>query len=143
MPETKDLRFTVGADQPPCLAQWQPIVPPDGATLPIIEPTLFEVPLVSDDLDPYPPVPGEPLFGTTTFAWSILPPGATARQPLVGATGNSVDFDPAAFTPGQIVELRVEIFDPSHGTVACADGDPVCLASPGCSQRQTWRVEIR
>ena len=59
--------------------------------LPITEPTLFQVPLVADDLDPYPPAPGDPVLGTTTFAWSILPPGAPARQPLVGATGNSVD----------------------------------------------------
>jgi hypothetical protein len=139
----KHFLFTVVPDQPPCLAQWAPIAPPDGATLPVTAPTLFEVPLVDDDLDPYPQVPDQPLLGTTTFAWSILPPGAPARQPLIGATGNSVDFDPGAFTPGQIVELRVEIFDRNHGAIACADGDPVCFASAACNQRQTWRVEIR
>jgi hypothetical protein len=140
----KDLRFTVEPDHPPCLAEWHPTAPPDGAALPISGPTLFEVPLVADDLDPYPPVPGEPLLGTTAFEWSILTPGASARRPLSCATGNHVDFDPSAFTPGDIVELRVEIFDRHHNPVACADGDPVCAASgqPGCTQRQTWRVKI-
>ncbi len=141
----KHLQFTVGPDQPPCLAQWQPITPPDGATLPITAPTVFQVPLVDDDLDPYPAVPGEPLFGTTAFEWSILLPGAPARQQLVGATGNSVDFDPGAFTPGNVVELRVEVFDRKHTAIACPDGAPVCpaIGSTACNQRQTWRVEIR
>jgi hypothetical protein len=144
-PNAKDLRFTVASDQPPCLAQWQPIAPPAGASLPISEPTLFEVPLVADDLDPYPAVPGEPLLGTTVFEWSILAPGGGARQRLFGPSGNTIDFDPAAFTPGQIVELRVEIFDRLHTAVACPDAEPVCAASalPACNQRQTWRVEIR
>jgi len=137
--------ITVAADQPPCLAEWQPIVPPAGETLPVTEPTLFQVPLVDDDLDVYPPVPGDPVLGTTTFAWSILPPGAPGRQLLAGATGNSIDFDPSAFTPGDIVELRVEIFDRVHLTLPCADDLATCSvgAQPGCIQRQTWRVEVR
>jgi hypothetical protein len=137
------LQLAVVPDHPPCLAQWQPIAPPDGATLPITEPTRFAVPLVDDDLDPYPPVPGQPLFGTTAFEWSILPPGAPVRRRLDGATGNSIDFDPSAFVLGDIVELRVEVFDRNHVAVACADADPGCSASPGCPRRQTWRVEIR
>jgi hypothetical protein len=141
----KHLLFTIGPDLPPCLAQWAPISPPGGATLPVSAPTVFQVPLVDDDLDPYPPVSSDPLFGTTAFEWSIRAPGATARQRLVGATGNSVDFDPQAFTPGDVVELRVEVFDRNHSAVACADDEPVCptSAKPGCNQRQTWRVEIR
>jgi hypothetical protein len=141
----KHLVLPVVADRSPCLAQWQPIAPPDGMTLPISAPTLFQIPLVDDDLDPYPAVSGEPLLGTTTFAWSILPPGASARQPLVGATGNTVALDPGAFTPGDLVELRVEISDRNHLPVTCADGDAICSVSApaGCLQRQTWRVEIR
>lgn len=137
--------ITVAADQPPCLAQWQPIVPLSPALLPVSDPTVFQVPLVDDDFDVYPPVAGDPVLGTTTFAWSILPPGASTRQPLTGATGNSLDFDPSAFTPGDIVELRVEIFDRTYTTLPCADGDAVCSvgAQPGCIQRQTWRVEVR
>ncbi|HEX2690076.1 MAG TPA: hypothetical protein VHN14_25855 [Kofleriaceae bacterium] len=147
------LVFTVGPDQPPCLVSVQPAVPPADAQLPIVAPTVFQVPLVSDDLDAYPPLFGQPQFGTTTFAWStlIVPPGvppgvppvAPVRQPLVGATGNSIDFDPAAFTPGDIVELRVEIFDRNH--IMCVDDRPTCsvIAQPSCLQRQTWRVEVR
>jgi len=139
------IAITVAADQPPCLVEWQPIVPPAGETLPVTEPTLFQVPVVADDLDVYPPVPGDPVLGTTTFAWSIKPPGAPVHQVLVGATGNSVDFDPSAFTPGDIVELRVEIFDRVHLTLPCADDLATCSvgAQPSCMQRQTWRVEVR
>jgi hypothetical protein len=141
----KPLPFTVGPDQPPCLAQSQPVVPPDGASLPVAEPTLFQVPLVTDDLDPYPPLSGDAHFGTTTFEWSILAPGSPGRQILVGATGNTVDFDPDAFTPGEIVELRVEIFDRKHTAIPCADGAATCSVdgASGCIQRQTWRVEVR
>lgn len=139
------VRFDVGADLAPCLARVQPIVPPDGAVLPIVEPTAFQVPLVDDELDAYPRLSGDPAFGTTTFAWSILPPGAAMRQLFVGATGNSLDFDPAGFAPGQIVELRVEIFDRNHTRISCADAAPTCasVARPQCSQRQTWRLEVR
>jgi hypothetical protein len=139
------LRFQVDPDLQPCLTRVQPIVPPDGAVLPIVEPTAFQVPLVDDDLDAYPRLSGDPAFGTTTFAWSILPPGASARQLLVGATGNSLDFDPATFAPGQVVELRVEIFDRNHTPISCADAAPTCasVARPQCSQRQTWRLEVR
>ena len=141
----RHLQFTVEPDHPPCLAQWEPIAPPPGATLPVSAPTAFQVPLVADDLDAFPPASDAPQFGTTRFAWSILPPGAPARQVLAGATGNRLAFDPAAYTPGDLVELRVEAFD-RHGTaLPCADGEPTCsiAASAACIQRQTWRVEIR
>lgn len=139
------LRFQVGADLQPCLTRVQPIVPPDDAVLPIVEPTAFQVPLVDDELDAYPRLSGDPAFGTTTFAWSILPPGASERQLLRGATGNSVDFDPGAFAPGQRVELRVEIFDRNATEISCADAAPTCASAdrPQCSQRQTWRLEVR
>ena len=137
--------FTVAPDQPPCLAQWQPIAPPSGTSLPLSAPTVFQVPLVQDDLDAYPPVTDAPEFGTATFAWSILPPGASQRQTLVGATGNRIDFDPGAFRPGDLVELRVEVFDRHHTAIPCDDGAATCsiTASADCIQRQTWRVEVR
>jgi hypothetical protein len=144
-PVEKHFEFTVGPDQPPCITQAQPLVPPDGANLPIAEPTRFQIPLVTDDLDPYPAVSADPHFGTTAFEWSILAPGSPGRQILVGATGNSVEIDPDAFTPGDIVELRVEIFDRKRTAIPCADGAASCSVSelPACIQRQTWRVEVR
>jgi hypothetical protein len=144
LPETTEqhLNFTVGPDEPPCLAQSLPQVPPDGASLPVAEPTLFQVAVVVDDLDPYPPLPLEDSPGPS-FTWSILAPGQ-GREILSGATGNSVDFDPGAFTPGEIVELRVEIFDRKSTPIPCADSVASCAISrPGCIQRQTWRVEVR
>ena len=144
-PETTErhFTFTVGPDEPPCLAQSLPQVPPDGASVPIAEPTLFQVAVVVDDLDPYPPRPG-PHFGSSAFEWSMLAPGSPGREILTGATGNSVDFDPSAFTPGEIVELRVEIFDRNDTAIPCVDGVATCAISrPTCIQRQTWRVEVR
>lgn len=139
---TQDLPFTVVADQPPCLAQWLPTVPPAGATLPISTPTVFQVPLVDDDLDPYPPIEAAPQL---TFAWSILRPGAAQRELQTGATGNAIVLDPAAFTPGDVVELRVEIYDRQHIALPCDDAAATCsiTSSASCLQRQTWRVEVR
>lgn len=147
LPETTErhLTFTVSPDQPPCIAQSQPLAPPEGASVPISDPTLFQVAVVTDDLDPYPPLPGDAHFGTTAFEWSILAPGSPGRQVLTGATGNSVDLEPSAFTPGDIVELRVEIFDRNRTAIPCADAAATCAiaAPPSCIQRQTWRVEVR
>lgn len=139
---TRDLPITVVPDQPPCLRQWLPTVPPAGETLPISTPTVFQVPLVDDDVDPYPPI------GATSqlaFAWSILRPGATQRELQVGATGNAIALDPAAFTPGDVVELRVEIFDRQRTALPCDDAAATCSiqSSADCLQRQTWRVEVR
>lgn len=142
---THDLPIAVVPDGPPCLQQWLPIVAPTGATLPISVPTVFQVPLVDDDLDAYPRITDAPQFGTTTFAWSVLRPGAAQREVQVGATGNAIVFDPAAFTPGDVVELRVEIFDRQRTMLPCDDAAATCsiASSASCLQRQTWRVEVR
>ncbi|HSR97817.1 MAG TPA: hypothetical protein VLM79_12240 [Kofleriaceae bacterium] len=144
-PIEKHLQLMIGPDEAPCIAQSQPLVPPDDDALPIAEPTRFQVPLVIDDLDPYPPLSDDPHFGTTAFEWSILAPDSPERQILVGATGNSVELDPDAFTPGDIVELRVEVFDRNRTAIRCPDGDATCsvAAQSACIQRQTWRVEVR
>ena len=127
-------------DQPPCIAQWQPIAAVAPAALPISAPTLFQVPLVTDDLDPYPATSS---LGAAHFAWSIRLPGQPAFQPLTGATGNSMAIDPSAYRPGDVVELRVEVTDRAH-TVACAADQPTCsIANNTCIQRQTWRAEAR
>jgi hypothetical protein len=140
-----DLVVPVGADQLPCVAQWAPAATTDpGTTLPLTDPTLFQVLVVTDDLDPYPSVPNDPVLGTTEFHWSIVPPGGT-RQTLANVTGNAVALDPDSYMPGDLVELRVEIEDRNHRAVSCPDGDLTCSLSPDptCSQRLTWRVEVR
>lgn len=141
----QSLGFEVAADQPPCLESWVPAVPPGGDALPIDAATLFEVLVVDDDLDPWPPVTA-PVPGATTFAWSLLPPGATARELLASATGPSVALDPASYSPGDVAELRVEIFDRAHtAPLPCADADATCSldGSASCNQRLTWRVEMQ
>lgn len=142
MTASADVVVNVVPDAPPCLAQWQPIAPSAaGDALPISEPTLFEIEHVIDDLDPYP----ASATGETTFAWSLEGPGDTTHVPLVGATDNRVALDPATYAPGDIVELRVEIFDRAHpGPLPCDDAAPTCsLTGDSCLQRLTWRVEMR
>jgi hypothetical protein len=137
--------FLVTPDQPPCLEQWQPIAPPPGTALPIFEPTVFQVPLVRDELDAYPRISSARQFGTTRFVWSILRLGATAREVLSDANANRIDVDPAAFILGERVEIRVEIFDRHDTPLPCPDGAATCsiTGSPDCLQRQTWRIEAR
>jgi hypothetical protein len=141
----KHLPIHVDADHPPCLSQWDPAATSaPGTTLPISDPTLFQILVVSDDLDAFPGVTHDPIFGTTEFHWSIVPPGGT-RQQLPAITGAGVALDPASYRPGDLVELRVEIQDRTHTPVNCPDGDLTCsvISDPTCIQRLTWRAEMR
>jgi hypothetical protein len=131
-------------DRPPCLAELSPAVPPpSSALLPLSEPTLFQVLAVTDALDRFPTIIGDPFLGPTRFAWS-LKVNAGPRQPLA-STGNAVELAPQSFTPGDQVELRVEVFDRNAAPITCGDADPSCtiVADPACLQRQTWLVEVR
>ena len=127
---TAQQMIMVTDDQPACIGQVEPLVATAPAALPISTATLFEVLVVSDDLDVYPPVPSDPILGTAQFQWSLLPPGATTRE-LLADSGNSVALDPSLYSPGDIVELRVEIADRAHpfSSVDCADDDPTCRAA--------------
>jgi hypothetical protein len=141
-PSEKSIEINVGDDKPPCLRTLSPLVAVAPAALPITDPTLFQVHVVADDLDPY-PAPNDALRGVTKFTWSLLAPGST-RQAL-GVTGNSVAIDPASYQPGDILELRVEIDDRKGRILTCADTSATCsvLSDNTCLQRQTWRVEVR
>ena len=107
------------------------------------DPTLFQVKIVDDVLDPFPTMPGDALRGTTAFSWSIKQPGASTRTTL-GVTGNAASLDPANYAPGDIVELRVEIADRSNTMISCTDASPTCsvISDDACIQRLTWRVEV-
>ena len=78
--------------------------------------TLFSVPVVTDDLDAYPGSPNDPILGTTTFSWSLKAPNATGFASL-GIVANSVVLDPAAYTVGDQLELRVDIADRNGTTL--------------------------
>jgi hypothetical protein len=135
------LTITVAEDAPPCLDAWDP-----AATLqfaPVIEPTLFRVLSVRDDLDAYPRTSSEPFLGEPEFVWSIKV-GAGPRQVLPNPVA-SLAFDPQAYAPGMLVELRVEIYDRKRTAISCADDAQTCsvISQPSCIQRQTWHVEAR
>ncbi|MCW5807891.1 MAG: hypothetical protein KIT31_36395 [Deltaproteobacteria bacterium] len=130
-------------DTPPCIAQFAPLAPPPPAVLPLTEPTLFQVPLVTDALDRYPTIVGDPLLGTARFAWSLRR-GGGPREVQVGATGNLLAVDPASYALGELLEVRVEVFDRNNNPIVCADADPTCsIVATSCIQRLTWLVEAR
>ncbi len=128
----------VSTDHPPCLTS---LSPPAQAPLFLDQRRRFSVLLVEDELDPHPAVAG----GAARFSWSLAAPSrGPARTPLAGVGATGVELDPAAFAPGEIVELRVEVADRIPRTLPCADGDATCsVAGSACSQRQTWRLEVR
>jgi hypothetical protein len=139
-------KFKVEPDRPPCLTQWAPIAAPAGTQWPMTDPTLFQVTFVYDALDPYPAIPGDAALGTASFAWSIKQPGASTRTDL-GVTTNSVALDPAAYAPGDVIELRVEVQDRNmlSPSAMCADANLTCsvISDNTCIQRLTWTVKVQ
>ena len=137
--------ISIAPDHDPCLRQWSPIAPLDGVNaLPMSVPTLFQVPIVEDDLDLYPPVPSDPILGTTRFAWSIKRPGASSFTPLA-TTSNGVELDPQAYAANDLVELRVQIYDRRNVAITCDPALLTCstISDPTCIQRLTWRVAVQ
>lgn len=141
---TKSILMTVVPPPPPCIAQLAPIVPPGGAALPVSQPTLFRVPVVVDDLDFFPSQPGQEA-SQLKFEWWFKGPGAPAHTEVANATSSSFPFDPAGYAVGDIVEVRVQIYDRELTPVNCPITDATCsvISQPTCIQRQTWRVEVR
>ncbi|HUS27039.1 MAG TPA: hypothetical protein VMZ53_00965 [Kofleriaceae bacterium] len=136
--------ITVVPDHAPCLSQLSPLVAAAPNALPVSDPTLFQVNVVLDDLDPFPGVPSDAVLGTPAFHWSISTNDFATHQDLT-TTGNALAFDPASYSPGDIVEVRVEIQDRKNTAVTCADNLATCstISDNSCIQRQTWRVEVR
>lgn len=139
------LMLSVEDDGPPCIQHVSPIVATGGATLPLSQQTLFQVPVVVDDLDVYPSAANDPVLGTTRFRWSLQAPGQSVHAEIPGAVGNSFAIDPESYAPGDVLELRVEIFDRNNTAIPCIDSEQSCsvISEPTCIQRQTWRVEVR
>ncbi len=139
--------IVVVVDQLPCLGVVSPAAPPQPSQLPITEPTLFQVFQIVDALDPYPTNVTDPILGQSEFHWSIKL-NNNVRQTLATETGNSVAVDPGTFTPGDVVELRVEINDRgSPFPLTCDPADPTCqldpTLTPACLQRLTWKVVVQ
>jgi hypothetical protein len=133
--------FLAIGDEPPCIAEVAPEVPPVGAVLPVTEPVLFQALRVRDALDRFPAIVGDEFIGQTGFAWSLKI--NNGPRELLGAAGSSIAFDPAGFALGDRVEVRLEVTD-RVVRATCPDGDAECsLTGGGCFQRQTWNVEVR
>ena len=141
-----DFLLVVTDDSPPCIASESPIAQA-GQTLPLFEVTQFEVPVVTDDLDTYPPELVDSDAGAAAFRWTLATNGG-ARAPLAIA-GNAVELDPAQFHSGDVLDLRVEVadrVDRQASFAACGDALASCAldpAVPSCTQRQTWHVEVQ
>lgn len=138
-----DTPITVVADRPPCLGATDPGAAPD-ATLILDAARRFSVLVVDDDLDVYPaPAPDDPFLGAAGFRWSIRPVGA-AYFTEVDADVAAIEVDPARYAPGDRLDVRVEIDDRRRRDIGCPIDQPTCsLTLDTCSQRQTWRVEVR
>jgi hypothetical protein len=140
----KDFVLAIGDDLPPCITAPSPLASP-SASYPLFQPTLFEVPIVIDDLDVYPPSQGgDSDLGVASFHWSIEQPGASAFAPL-DVTGNGVPLDPATYSSGDVVQLRVEVHDRVGRDFSGCAGDPTCAlneAEASCLQRITWTVQV-
>jgi hypothetical protein len=136
------------ADRPPCILATDPAAIPDARY--ILEraagPRRLAVASVDDDLDPYPPIVDGALdLGEPEFRWQLATPAS--NDELIDVAGHAapeLQLDPAAFSPGDQVRVRVEIADRVDRTLPCADTAPTCaIAEPTCRQRVTWSVEIR
>lgn len=136
-----NLTIAVADDAPPCLDAWAPAATAQPA--PITEPTVFRAIQVRDDLDAYPRTSSASFVGEPAFVWSMKI-GAGPRQVLSNPT-SALAFDPGAYPPGTLAQLRVEIFDRNAAPITCADAAPTCSVTPQptCIQRQTWHVEAR
>ena len=140
--------ITVAPDHAPCLSQLSPLVVASPNALPLTDPTLFQVNVVLDDLDPFPGVPSDSVLGTPEFRWSLSTDNWASKQDLT-TSGNAVALDPASYSPGDIVQLRVEIRDSNmidtNQQITCGPTVATCsvISDNSCLQRQTWRVEVR
>ena len=144
---TEPLVFAV--DGPPCIGSIQPAASPVPAV--ISEPTRFSVQTVFDGLDGYPkPANPHPEVGETTFTWKLASPASGGALVDISPTVSDVLIDPAVYSPGDTLTLRVEVDDRNGNLpLACAEGQARCDTedpgnpAPTCSQRATWEIEIR
>jgi hypothetical protein len=140
-------QILVDDDQPPCIGITSPADAGGGRFVLLRSdgPRTFSVLHVADDLDPSPrPAIDSTFVGTARFAWSLGGPQTGGDLvPVAGATGPELVVDPTGYTPGDLLEVRVDVSDRVARTPSCADADPACSTSESCFQRLTWQVEIR
>jgi hypothetical protein len=148
--DTTQKTVYVEADRPPCIRSTDPFATTDGNY--IVDtgepPKRFAVGSVEDDLDYY-PAPSdtlEGLLGEAEFTWFISSPATSyAWTEIVNHEVADYLVDPAAYDPGDILELRVEVDDRIGRDIVCDPALPTCAIGTDteCLQRVTWGVEIR
>lgn len=140
----------VEADRPPCIRSTDPFATSDGDY--IVDtgepPKRFAVGSVDDDLDFYPAPTNtlDGLLGEAEFTWFIASPATNnAWTEIVNHEVADYLVDPAAYDPGDTLELRVEVDDRVGRDIVCDEALPTCAigADTECLQRVTWGVEIR
>lgn len=140
------LPISISPDRDPCLTATRPA--PTTSAAPLIVLTSdgarsLDVVGVVDDLDPYPSDQGatDPLLGRPSFRWLVGAPGAPPTL-LDGSDVAAYLFDPAAYSLGDDVVVRVEVADRRGEWPSCDSLLDTC-GEPACSQRQTWHVRVR
>lgn len=134
--DTIDLPIAFEPDKQPCIGVTEPALPPEGAAVIVDQLRRFSVLEVRDDRDAYPTERG-PIewFGLSHFRWFL-----DGQQ--LGVDGNFVDIDPALYTPGTLLDLRVEAVDREDQPL-CDGSLATCEDRPGCFQRRSWTLEVR
>ncbi len=136
-------------DQPPCIETTDPAAVV-GARYVVDRaegPRRFAVGQVSDDLDPYPPPAdgADAELGEADFHWFVASPDSGGAFAEVAGHGVAdLTIDPAAYAPGDVIDLRVEVTDRVARTLPCDASQATCsIGGNACVQRVTWGVEIR
>ena len=130
-------------DHPPCLHVAEPAFPPQGSAIVLDEARRFAVLVIDDDLDVFPaPAPDDPVLGAASFRWWLGSPASGGALEPLAVDGNGVTLDPAAWRPGDRLELRVEAVDREDRPL-CDASLASCALEELCFQRQTWFVEVR
>lgn len=135
----------VKEDQPPCIVSTDP---PYGLNVVVRDPTTeqrFDVKVVSDDGDPFPPMSGT---GTTHFAWFHGP----EEGPLAALDWDlpSLTLPAGVYPSGSRVVIRLEVRDrktflASDAFLSCEEKALRCAvpAMSSCYQRVSWTVDYR
>ncbi len=136
---TATMQIMVLPDRPPCLRDTE-----QNTSLRLRrfdEAVAFGV-AVDDDGDPFPPRVNEPSF--LRFVWyvrHVTSPDAPWLPLVQFDQSAAFRLAPSAFSQGDEVQVRVEVFDRVHkDALDCSLERELCESAAGCSQRRTWTV---
>jgi len=140
-------------DQPACLGTTSLGITSDGL-VPAVYSSSFDavVGTVDDDLDPFPPDPGE-VFGGT-LRWFVKGPRDPSFTPQLSGIEGKLTLLPNTYVFGDEVLVRVEVLDrnversermlANCTTERCVCPPEVCqLRAQPCYQRMTWHVRYK